>query len=130
MSACEHVRMSAFHQQSRQYIARQYPQLSSFGPSGTVKTDLQNSREGSMLIRAFQTLVVPKSVEDGAKSKLSKRYCEQGYYEPIGVSRRAAINQGIRTCQGALGMDRDGSQGTLLRDQEKVLCRIAQQRIQ
>ncbi|KAK9427171.1 hypothetical protein V1505DRAFT_381036 [Lipomyces doorenjongii] len=34
-----------------------------------------------MLIRAFQTLVVPsigKSVEDGAKSKHGKRYCEQG----------------------------------------------------
>lgn len=55
-------------------LARRYPQLTSVAiHPGTVKTDLQNSNDGSLLVSAFQKFVVPiigVSVEDGAKNQL------------------------------------------------------------
>ncbi|KXH43034.1 hypothetical protein CSIM01_01788 [Colletotrichum simmondsii] len=75
-------------------MAKRYPQWTTVSiHPGTVKTDLQKSTDGSLLIRAFQKVVVPLigvDVEEGARSQLwaaTADEVENGeYYEPVGVA--------------------------------------------
>ncbi|KAK1634064.1 hypothetical protein BDP81DRAFT_325921 [Colletotrichum phormii] len=75
-------------------MAKRYPQWTTVSiHPGTVKTDLQKSTEGSLLIRAFRKVVVPLigvDVEEGARSQLwaaTADGVENGeYYEPVGVA--------------------------------------------
>ncbi|KAM5349754.1 hypothetical protein ACJ41O_006259 [Fusarium nematophilum] len=86
-------------------IARQYPQLTTVAiHPGTVKTDLQQSNDGSFVVSAFQKVVVPiigVSVEEGAKNQLwaaTAKDVESGeYYVPVGIPGKGS----------ALSMDRE-----------------------
>lgn len=81
-----------------QEMARRYRQLTivSIHP-GTVKTDLQKSNDGSLLMRGFQKLVVPfigVTVQEGVKNQLwaatAQDVTSGEYYEPVGVSGKAS----------------------------------------
>ncbi|KAK7455045.1 hypothetical protein Landi51_03254 [Colletotrichum acutatum] len=75
-------------------MAKRHPEWTTVSiHPGTVKTDLQKSTDGSLLIRAFQKVVVPLigvDVEEGARSQLwaaTAHGVENGeYYEPVGVA--------------------------------------------
>ncbi|GIJ86896.1 dehydrogenase reductase SDR member 13 [Aspergillus pseudoviridinutans] len=75
-------------------ISKRYPQLKAVSVHpGTIKTDLHQSNGGSLLIRLFQSVVLPfvgQSVEEGVKNQLwastATDIVSGEYYEPVGVS--------------------------------------------
>lgn len=79
-------------------FATRYPQFITVSiHPGTVKTDLQKSSGGSLLVGAFQKFVVPLigvPVQEGAKSQLwaatTSEVVNGEYYEPVGVAGKGS----------------------------------------
>lgn len=81
-----------------QEVARRCPEFTTVSiHPGTVKTDLQKSNDGSLLMRGFQALFVPLigvSVQEGAKNQLwasvAQGVSSGEYYEPVGKPGNAS----------------------------------------
>ncbi|KAE8349569.1 hypothetical protein BDV28DRAFT_163504 [Aspergillus coremiiformis] len=79
-----------------QEIARRYPELTAVSVHpGTVKTKLNSSSGGSILLGVLQALVLPfigQSAVEGARNLLwacaAKDVVSGEYYEPVGVARK------------------------------------------